>query len=330
MYLPETYIVALIFMLLSMICWGSWANTMKAAKGFPFQLFYWDYVIGVVGGSVLWGVTLGSVLGGHSSFTANLKQADTIHILYGLGGGIVFNVANLLLVAAVEIAGLAVAFPVGIGLALVEGCLINYALLPKGNPLLLFGGVFLVLCAILLDAAAYKLRENTSRNASQKGIFLSLASGILMGLFYPFVVKGTQGDHSLGPYTGAFIFSLGVVLCSIPVNYALMIKPLSGGPRVCLSEYWRGKSSWHIWGVVGGVIWCSGAVLNFAASQARLVGPTVSYAIGQGGTMVTAVWGVFVWHEFQGAPPKAKRLLVLMFFCFIAGLAFVACAPLFH
>src|SRR6201996_770243 len=98
------YWVALLFMLVSMLCWGSWANTMKLTPGFSFQLFYWDYVIGVVLGSLIWGLSLGNAGGGPLSFSASIHEADIRHILFAVAGGVVFNIANLLLVAAIEIA----------------------------------------------------------------------------------------------------------------------------------------------------------------------------------------------------------------------------------
>src|SRR5436853_6951239 len=163
MYQPEAYGIALLFMIISMMCWGSWANTMKLTPGWPFQLFYWDYIVGIIIGSLLWGLTLGSAGGGQLSFLNNIRIADSQHIIFALLGGAVFNVANLLLVAAIEIAGLAVAFPIGIGLALVVGAMLNYAISPQGNPLLLFGGVLLVVLAIIVDAMAYRRRETTQQ-----------------------------------------------------------------------------------------------------------------------------------------------------------------------
>src|ERR1039458_6251216 len=187
MYQPETYGIALSFMLISMICWGSWANTVKLTPGWPFQLFYWDYVLGTILASLGWGLTLGSAHGGATAFLTNLHQADETHILYAIAGGVVFNVANLLLVAAIEIAGLAVAFPVGIGLALVVGVLMNYVLAPKGNPLVLFLGVVLVVIAIVLDAMAYRRREQAAQAVSMRGLILCVVSGVLMGSFYPLI-----------------------------------------------------------------------------------------------------------------------------------------------
>jgi glucose uptake protein len=218
MYQPETYGIALLLMLISMVCWGSWPVTMKFTPGWRFQLYYWDFVVGVVLTSLLLGLTLGSSLRGPSSFVNNLQQADGWHIFWAFLAGVVFDVANLLLVAAIEYAGLSVAFPVGAGLALVEGVLLNYVLAPKGNPILLFGGVLLVIMAIVFDARAYRIRETRQHKATRKGIGISLAAGILLGLFYPLATKSFSGVNALGPFTLVFVSSLGALLCNIPVN----------------------------------------------------------------------------------------------------------------
>ena len=327
MYQPEAYGIALLFMIISMLCWGSWANTMKLTPGYAFQLFYWDYIIGVLVATLLWGVTLGSYGSSGLSFLADIRHADSGHVLYALAGGAVFNIANLLLVAAIDIAGMAVAFPVGIGLALIVGVLLNYALAPKGNPFLLFGGVILVMGAILLDALAYKRRETQSQQRSARGIPISIACGLLMGVFYPLVTKAVAGRGSLGPYGVAFFFAVGTALCAIPVNLLFMRRPLSGTPPVAMRVYAQAKGSWHIWGIIGGMIWCTGAVFNFVASHAQIVGPAISYAIGQGATMVSAIWGVFIWREFASAPVSSRKLIPLMFLFFILGLGAIAMAP---
>jgi glucose uptake protein len=319
-------------MILTMLCWGSWANTLKLCPGYRFQLFYWDYALGLFAGALLLGLTAGSF--GHSGppFLADIAQSPLGAILLAACGGAVFNVANLLLVAAIEVAGLAVAFPVGIGLALIVGAVSSYLVSPAANPLLLFGGVALVTVAIVFDAAAYRQREGTAKAATTRGIVLSLVAGVLMGTFYPLVARamsGTDGKPGPGPYAIAFFFALGVVISTIPANLLLMAKPLDGKPPVDGSGYWRAPLGWHLAGVFGGLIWCTGAVVNFVASGAHLVGPAVSYSIGQGATMVSACWGVFVWREFSGAPRSAKTLLLLMFIFFALGLGAVALAPLY-
>ena len=326
MFIPAIYAVALCMIILSMICWGSWANTQKLCKGWRFELFYWDYVWGILLIALLLGFTLGSTApSSPDSFVQNLRAADKHHFLLAFLGGIVFNLGNILIVAAIAIAGMAVAFPVGVGLALVVGSVLNYIITPKGNPLLLFGGISLVCLAIVLDAFAYR-RQSKDQTVSVKGIVVSVLGGVVMGLFYPFVAKAIKGENHLGPYTVAFVFALGVLISNLPVNYLLMRRPVSG-PPVSLVDYFHGAGKWHFWGIMGGVFWGVGTISNFVASYAQMVGPAVSYALGQGATMVATIWGVFVWKEFKGADATTKRLLALMFAFFIAGLVCVALAP---
>ena len=312
MLLPATYQAALFLMVLSMLCWGSW-----------------DYALGLATTTIFWGLTAGSL--GHQGppFLTDAVETSLRLIILAVCGGAVFNVANLLLVAAIDVAGLAVAFPVGIGLALIVGAVSSYLVRPAGNPLLLFGGVALVTVAIVLDAAAYRKREAKATTA--RGIVLSLVAGVLMGLFYPLVARALAGDptHTPGPYAVAYFFAAGVLISTVPANWLLMKKPLDGKPPVTRAEYFNAPLGWHLAGFLGGAIWCTGGVANFVASGAHLVGPAVSYSIGQGATMVSACWGVFVWHEFAKAPSEAKRLLLYMFIFFVLGLTAVALAPLY-
>lgn len=332
MLLPHSYQAALALMILSMLCWGSWANALKLCPAYRFQLFYWDYTIGLFLASIALGLTAGSLGDGGTPFWADVQQTPAVCVVYALIGGFIFNIANLLLVAAIDVAGLAVAFPVGIGLALVIGAISNYVIAPVANPWLLFVGVALVAVAIVLDAAAYRRRDQTKQTATAMGIGLSLACGVLMGCFYPFVARALNGIPSHpapGPYAVAFYFAVGVVFSAIPSNFLLMKKPLDGKPPVEGAGYFHAPLGWHLAGMLGGAIWCVGGVSNFVASGAHLVGPAVSYTIGQGATMVSACWGVFVWREFAGAPAGARLLLVLMFVFFLLGLGSVALAPLF-
>ncbi len=332
MLVPETYPAALSLTILTMLCWGSWANTLKLCPKFRFQLFYWDYVIGLAVGAIFWGLTAGSIGDAGAPFLRDVAQTPLTPMLYAMAGGAIFNVANLLLVAAIEVAGMAVAFPVGIGLALVIGAVSNYIIQPVGNPGLLFGGVALVVMAIALDAAAYRTRETTKRAATVRGIVISLACGVLMGCFYPFVARalnGASGRLAPGPYAVMLFFAVGVMVSAVPANWLLMKKPLDGREPVDGGDYWKAPFGWHLAGALGGAIWTTGSVANFLASGAHLVGPAVSYSIGQGATMVSACWGVFVWREFAGAPRAATALLVLMFLFFLLGLGSVAIAPLY-
>lgn len=332
MLLPQTYEAALLLMILSMLCWGSWPNTIKLCPTYRFQLFYWDFTIGIAIGALFWGLTAGSL--GHAGppLWADVGHMQLEPIVYAFLGGVIFNVANLLLVAAIDLAGLAVAMPVGIGLALIIGAVSSYFIHPAGNPGLLFGGVALVAIAILFDAAAYRRREAVQQAASTRGIVISLAAGLLMGCFYPFVARalnGVPGHPAPGPYSVNLFFSIGLVVSSLPAVLLLMARPLDGKPPVAASGFRAAPSRWHAAGILGGAIWSTGGLANFVASGAHLVGPAVSYTIGQGATMVSACWGVFVWREFAGASRQARLFLVFMFIFFLLGLGAVAIAPLY-
>ena len=326
MFIPTDYGVALAMIIFSMVAWGSWVNTHKLCKGWRFELFYWDYVWGILFITLILGFTLGyTAPASPDSFIQNLRAADGHHFLLAFLGGILFNMGNILIVAAIAIAGMAVAFPIGVGLALVIGSVLNYLITPKGNALLLFGGISLVCAAMAVDAVAYR-RHAKDQSVSMKGIVISVLGGVVMGLFYPFIARALKGENHLGPYTVAFVFALGLLASNFPVNYVLMRRPVSG-PRVSVGDYFRGTGAWHFWGIMGGMVWGMGTISNFVASYAKMVGPATSYALGQGATMVGTIWGVFVWKEFKGADATTNRLLALMFAFFIIGLLSVALAP---
>jgi glucose uptake protein len=316
-------------MLVSMLCWGSWANAQKIDKRWRFELFYWDYIWGLLACALLFGLTLGNRNpASPDSFFRNLYAASPRILAEAFLGGVIFNLGNLLLVAAISVAGMAVAFPIGAGLALVIGAIINFIISPKGNPVLLFGGIAFICVAIILDAMAYRRLPGGSKG-STKGVGLSLACGVAVGLFYPFVAKALTGSNHLGPYTVYFVFALGAVASNFPLNYGLMRRPVSGEP-LQVKDYFKGRMSLHAWGILGGAIWGIGTVANFAASYAPMIGPATSFSLGEGNTMISAVWGIFVWKEFHGAGNRVKSLLAIMFLFFVSGLGCIALAPLIH
>jgi len=332
MFILQSYLPAVIFCFITMLCWGSWANTQKlAGKEWRFELFYWDYVIGVFLLSLIFAFTLGSNGSVGRSFIQDIGQADFSNLLSAMIGGVIFNAANILLVAAIAIAGMSVAFPVGIGIALVWGVVVNYINTPLGNPVMLFVGVALVVFAILFDATAYKRLAGKTKGVSTKGLVLSVLCGILMGNFYYFVAKSMSTDFvvlqagKLSPYTAVFFFSIGLLVSNFIFNTIIMKKPFVGKP-VAISKYFKGSLRLHSIGVLGGIIWCIG--MSFSIIASGQAGFAISYGLGQGATMVAAFWGVFIWKEFKDAPKGTNKMLTLMFLCFILGLGLIIVARL--
>jgi glucose uptake protein len=332
MFIVNSYILAVLLCFITMICWGSWANTQKmAAKSWRFELFYWDYVIGILLFSLLFGFTFGSMGERGMSFATSISQASTSSIINPIIGGIIFNLSNILLVAAISIAGMAIAFPVGVGLAMVLGVLINYVATPKGDPLFLFIGVGIVVLAIILDALAYKKLAKSVQKTSTKGIVLSVLAGFLMAWFFRFVAKAIAVDPEntaagmaeagkLTPYAAFFFFVIGIVISNFLFNTYLMKKPIEGKP-VFFKQYFQGNFRSHLSGIFGGMIWALGTSLSLLA--AGKAGYAISFGLGQGATMIGALWGVFIWKEFKGAGKAINQMLLLMFLLFTAGLILI-------
>lgn len=330
MVIINSYFVAVLLCIVTMLCWGSWANTQKmASKKWAFQLFYWDYALGVLLLSLILAFTMGSTGAEGRSFIPDLQQADGSALGSAFIGGIVFNLANILVVIAIDMAGMAVAFPIGIGLALVLGVIVNYVARPIGHPLYLFIGVLLVVLAIILDALAYRRASPGKSKATTKAIAIALLGGVLMGFFYRFVADSMATDFanpeagSLTPYTASVVFALGLLLSNFIWNTYFMYRPVSGN-RVTYADYFRqGNLRLHLVGILGGVIWSLGMTLNIIASGQA--GFAISYGLGQGATLVAALWGVFIWKEF-GKAEGLKGLLTAMFLMYLAGLALIIMA----
>ena len=328
MVVVQSYTLAVILCFFTMLCWGSWANTQKlTSKEWRFQLFYWDYAIGVFLLALFLALTLGSTGSVGRSFLTDLSQASGEAVWSALVGGIIFNLANILLVAAIDIAGMAVAFPVGVGIALVLGVVTNYLATPVGNPWLLFLGVSGVTFAIVVDAMAYRKLPSQGQKSTVKGIVISVLAGVLMGFFYRFVAASMSTDFlnlepgKLSPYTAVVTFSAGLLLSNFVWNPLVMIKPFIGEPVPFGDYFSKGNTRLHLIGVLGGIIWSLGMSLSILAFGAA--GPAISYGLGQGATMVAAFWGVFIWKEFKAAPAGTNKLLTLMFASFLIGLGLI-------
>ncbi|MFD2101267.1 GRP family sugar transporter [Flagellimonas iocasae] len=328
MYIVDNYALAIIFCVITMLCWGSWGNTQKlSSKKWAFQLFYWDYSLGILLITLLIALTMGSFGDQGRSFLVDLSQAGGKFIFFALIGGIIFNFANILLVIAIDISGMAVAFPIGIGLALVLGVITNYIYNPAGNPVLLFSGVLFVTIAIVLDAMAYRQILKKDSKRAKKGIYISILAGIAMGFFYKYVAQSMASDFispekgKLTPYTALVIFSVGILLSNFVFNSLNMYRPITG-IRATYGDYFKkGSPKLHLIGILGGCIW--GLGMSFSIIASEQAGPAISYGLGQGATMVAAFWGIIIWKELKDLPKSRNWLIYLMFLFFLTGLGLI-------
>ena len=328
MFIVNSYTLAVVFCFITMLCWGSWGNTQKlAAKSWRYELFYWDYVIGMVLFALVLAFTMGSFGSEGRPFLQDIAQVSAASFWSIILGGVIFNASNILLSASTSIAGMSVAFPLGVGISLVLGTIVNYIGAPKGNPWILFLGIALIVVAIVCNGIASGKMQDGKKEGASKGIWLAVLAGTLMAFFYRFVARAMDLDNFAAPaagmatpYTAIVIFSLGVLLSNFVFNTLVMRYPFVG-ERVYYREYFKGSAKTHLVGMLGGAIWCLGTAFSYIASGKA--GAAISYALGQGAPMIAAIWGVFVWKEFKGADKSVNRLLVLMFCFFLAGLAFI-------
>ena len=333
MFIVSSYSLAVFLCFITMLCWGSWANTQKLATlKWPYQLYYWDYTIGVVLLSLVLGLTAGSFGEGGRPFIDDLMQADCSSYGAALAGGFIFNLSNLLLVAAIDIAGMAAAFPIGVGLALALGVFINYLSNPSGDPILLTIGVLLVVAAIIVQAlASKKVSESKGKNA-KAGIIVAILAGVIMSFFYRFVAESMSLNFSapevgkFTPYSAIFIFSLGVFVSNFLFNTYFMKRPINGEKSSYKEYFTKGTCGLHAVGILGGIIWSIG--MAFSILAAEQAGPAISYGLGQGATLIAAVWGVFIWKEYKGAPKGINTYLTAMFLFFLTGLLTIIYAGL--
>jgi glucose uptake protein len=334
MILVENYPLAVFFFVVSMICWGSWANMQKVAeKNWRFELFYWDLAIGLLLFAAISAFTLGSMGTDGRPFLEDLNTADTPSIFYAMLGGVVWNLGNILLVAAIAVAGMSVGFPIGGGIAWILGIIVNYILVMldpektfEGNPNILWIGVIVIVVAIFFSMLSYRRLATEKKKPTLKGILLSVFAGLLIAFFYGLVVKSLDnsfvagGTGTLTPFTGVFFFSVGVFLSTLVINPFFMKYPVQGEP-VKMSEYWKGNLKTHLSGVIGGFIWMFGMVVSFMAAGAA--NPAISYALSNAAPVVAILWGVLIWKEFKGAPKGTNSLLLAMFILYIIGLILI-------
>jgi len=332
MVLVQNYALAVFLCFVAMVCWGSWQNTQNLiGKGWRFELFYWDYTIGIFLFALLMAFTFGSLGSQGRSFIPDLAQADVRNLLSSALGGFIWNIGTLLLVASISIAGMSVAFPVGGGLGWILGIFINYLGKPEGNPWLLFGGSAVIIIAILLSMQSYRKLASNQNKAPARGIILALMAGLCIAFFYRFGASSLATDFSpaddgkISSYTAVVFFSLGAILSTIIVVPFFMARPVEGRP-VKFPEWTKGPVRAHLLGLLGGAIWCLGNSVSFMSVGAA--SPAISYGLSNAAPVIAALWGIFVWKEFRDAPKGTNKLLTFMFVCYLIGLVMIVWSKL--
>jgi len=327
MVLVQNYALAVFLCVIAMICWGSWQNTQNLiGKEWRFELFYWDYSIGIFLFALLMAFTFGSFGNQGRSFLPDLAQADTKNLLSAAFGGFIWNIGTLLLVASISIAGMSVAFPIGGGLGWILGIFINYIGKPEGNPAFLFTGTGIIIIAIFLSMQSYKKLADQQKKPTFKGILLALLAGLCIAFFYRFVAASLATDFSpaddgkISSYTAVVLFSVGALISTLIVNPFFMAKPVQGEP-VTIGQWVKGSSRAHLIGMLGGAIWCLGNSVSFMSVGAASA--AISYGLSNAAPVVAALWGIFLWKEFKDAPKGTNTLLTLMFICYIIGLVLI-------
>ena len=329
MYIVGNYALAVFFTIITMLCWGSWQNTQVLVKGWRFELYYWDYIIGILIFSLIMAFTFGSIGTGGRGFILDLQQADLKYILFASFGGFIWSTGTLLIVAGIAIAGMSVAFPIGGGIGWIFGIITSYLVRPEGNPVYLFFGTAFILGAIIINMVSYRRMAKTNKKAPMKGILISVLAGVCLAFFYSFVARSLDTDYDIAgmgkltPYTAVLFFSVGALISAMVFNPILMARPVQGSP-VGFKDYFNGTIREHSVGILGGLIWGLGNSLSFMA--ANVASPAISYALSNGAVIVAALWGILYWKEFKSAPKGTNLMLAFMFISYLIGLILVVAA----
>jgi glucose uptake protein len=348
MILPGSYLFTIFILTLGLLCWGAWANTFKAVGKWRFELYCFDFAIGVFLAALLAALTVGSMGWDGFSFLDDVRNAGKRQDLFAFLAGAMFNLGNMLLLGAISLTGLSVALPVGAGLGLVVAVIWSYSSHPAGSPVFLGLGSLSIVIASGLAAAAFwihseavkkeeaaspsPLKGKRAKKASPlKGLIIAVIAGLVLGSFHPLVELAQDVNTGLGPYALAFVFALGVITTTFVYNLFLMNLPLQGNP-LDLGEYLKGNARQHVLGIAGGAMWSIGSVASLVAARAEgaaQAGPVLNYAMSQSAPLLTILCGLFYWKEFSEAEGPVKTMFFIMLVFLATGIAAVSSAPLF-
>jgi glucose uptake protein len=350
MILPASQAATLALLVISLVCWGTWANTLKMAGKWRFELYYYDFALGFAVLAVLAAFTGGSLNSNELTFQENLLITGYRNMAFGIAAGVIFNLGNMLLAASIAVAGLALAFTFTFATALVVSTAWSLIFEASSGILLSICGVGLLLAALVTGAAAYSKylisraeaarrdvpqmdpRDKRTKSSPSRGpalaITLGAVGGIALGLFRPLLDAGSQGEGGVAPYGLSLLFASGIMLSTIILGPFFFNFPVTGDP-IGLSDYFKGTGKQHTLGFLGGAI--AGAalltgMLALSAPSAARIAALPSYALSQGAPVLAVAWGLFVWREFKSAAERSALLLRIMWILLAIGVGLLAVA----
>jgi glucose uptake protein len=312
-----TSILALLF--ISLLCLGSWITTFKlAGKRWRFEFFSLDFALGAVLLSLIAALTVGNTAADLPFSDRVLLSSKTAQALV-FSAGFIFGLANLLLLGAVSLLGIAGAFPISIGLGVIVYALLNFR---SYHSFAAATGLALLGVGVFLDARACRLQDLAMPPAkkavtqaagakgarSLKGLIVALIGGVLFGVFYSLAEGGLYGDLGLGPYAGLLYFCLGILVSTLVFSVVFFNIALEGG-SLTLRSYLAGQLRQHLLGIVGGAIWAAGALTAFLAKiRVPEAGRLQAFvgALPLASALLAALWGILIWREFASAPKRAR------------------------
>lgn len=353
MILPTTASAVWILAIVSLLCLGSWANTLKMAGKWRFEYFYYDFVFGILLCAGVAALALGSARPDELTFQDNLLLTGYRKMAWALGSGVVLNLGTLLLLAAMAVSGMSVAFPLTLGVALAIGMVWDYATAAQGNMALALGALLLLLAAVIVTALAHAWRLQNQQAAAQTAlqadprikpkrvkspgaalaIVLAIFGGIALSTFPRILAEATGGENGLAPYSAVLLLAASAFLSAPFFVLFFTTFPVSGAAG-SMRGYLGGHKKQHLLGVAGGILWAAGLLCSLlvavAAQNAQpgalFQSTPVQYVLTHGAVLVAAAWGLLAWREFRGAGDRVQMLVAGMLVLFLAGLGMAAFA----
>ena len=359
MILAQNHFQAILLLVFGALCWALWAGLHKTTPNWRYELFCVDVAIGFGIAVSIYAFTVGSLGFDGFSFMDDLMHAGKRQWIFAFSAGVIFNLANMILLGAVSVAGLSVAIPLGLGISSILGLGTSLILARTGNPFLVFAGSACFVVGVVLAAISYSflisarqerlIKEGKAKIAphvpgtskgmivsteapnSAKGLLLSGVAAALMWVMYPLINKARSGETGLGPYALMALFSVGVFLSTFVFDLFLINLPLEGEP-IEPFEYVRGSLRAHLTGIVAGVLLCSGILAELVSAGGppeAQPGMLMTYGMKQLAPLVGGCAGVWLWKELRDAEGRVRAIFYTFAVLFAAGVAcFIAAASI--